>query len=143
MAKRGAAGRIEAAVRHDREYYDKQKERDRKALAAIERLIDSHAFVCNECKKDKQAKDLSPTQAALIKMRYERLRPVLSSVEQTTVHEYEGLDADEIARQVAAMLTSNPAVLVQVLRADDQARVAVLAALHELDTNATQASVSH
>ena len=64
-----------------------QVERDAIALGVIESYMDAVAtnnLLCPKCQKPHDFKEITPVQAQLIRARYDKLRPSLSAVEQTT-----------------------------------------------------------
>lgn len=93
-----------------------QVERDAIALGRIESYMDcliKGTFNCPSCGKETETKELSTTAVQLIRARYDKLRPSLSAVEQTTI------DAprtqDEIINDIKALLAANPALLETLL----------------------------
>lgn len=58
---------------------------------------------------------LSPTQLKAIEIRYSRLRPVLSAIEQTITDERDKADPNELAQRLAAMFEQKPELFDQVI----------------------------
>lgn len=89
-----------------------QKERDSIALAKLEswidQIIDGHV-TCSVCRKEFEAKELQPSAVALLKARYDKLRPSLSAVEQTTIQAESGTESDILA-QIKRLTESNQEV---------------------------------
>jgi hypothetical protein len=59
---------------------------------------------------------LSPTQLKAIELRYSRLRPTLSSIEQTFNDPRDKADPTELAARLAAMFHEKPELFEQVMR---------------------------
>jgi hypothetical protein len=108
-----------------------QQQRDSIALTKIEKYIDAQiddVLICPECEKEHgSAKDLSTAAVALIRARYDKLRPTLSAVEQT-IHE-EQKSEDELIQGLANAIKANPALLRPVIEADHGVRAALASIL--------------
>lgn len=108
-----------------------QQQRDGIALTKIEKYIDAQiddVLICPECKKEHgSTKELSTAAVALIRARYDKLRPTLSAVDQT-VHE-EPRSETELIQGLADAIKTNPALLVPVVEADPGVRAALQAIL--------------
>ena len=112
---------------------DRQKWRDQIALLRIEHAMDTKTFTCSRCKEEKPIKELSLAQIKLMQMRYDKIRPSLQSID-SVIHSYEdSADPNEIARQVAGILVSNPTLLLDVLKLDNAARQSVIGVVRELE----------
>ena len=89
------------------------QQRDSIALTKIEKYIDSQiddVLLCPECKQEHgSAKELSAAAVALIRARYDKLRPTLSAVDQT-VHEEPKTEA-ELIQELMAVLEAKPELL--------------------------------
>ena len=86
-----------------------QQERDRIALGRIESYLDSMIgdhFQCPSCKERAAIKDVNPIVIQAMKLRYDKLRPALSSVEQTTI-DVTPAETD-LAATIRSVLQSNP-----------------------------------
>lgn len=97
------AGRPKGA-RNRRPQTDREK--DAKALREIENLLESAS-------KGEIALDASRLKA--IELRYSRLRPTLSSVDQTIHDERDTADASALAARLAALFHEKPALFDQVM----------------------------
>lgn len=89
------------------------QQRDSIALTKIEKYIDSQiddVLLCPECKKEHgSAKELSTAAVALIRARYDKLRPTLSAVEQTQHEEQKG--EEQIIQELKALFYAKPELL--------------------------------
>jgi len=93
-----------------------QAERDAIALGRIESYMDqlSEGHInCPSCKKDYEIKELPATAVALIRARYDKLRPSLSAVEQTNVEA--ARSQDDIINDIKALLMAKPELLATML----------------------------
>lgn len=97
-----------------------QATRDAKALANIEnwmdQILDGH-ITCVKCRKDFEAKELQPSAVALLKARYDKLRPSLSAVEQTNVNEGETLTEEQILLKLQSLILGNRQMVEAILAA--------------------------
>lgn len=104
-----------------------QQQRDSIALTKIEKYIDDQiddSLQCPTCKeKYGSRKALEPAAVALIRARYDKLRPTLSAVDQT-VHE-EPKAESELIQGIAEAIKSNPDLLRSVMQADPGVRPAL------------------
>lgn len=89
------------------------QQRDSIALTKIEKYIDAQiddVLLCPECGKEHgSAKELSAAAVALIRARYDKLRPTLSSVDQTTHEEPKG--EDQLVQELRALFHAKPELL--------------------------------
>lgn len=65
---------------------------------------------------------MSPEQVSAARILLDKVIPNLQAVENTVINEYEGLNPEDVQRQVIATLSANPALLIDILRlmAQDQ-----------------------
>jgi hypothetical protein len=88
-------------------------QRDSIALTKIEKYIDAQiddVLLCPECKKEHGAtKELSAAAVALIRARYDKLRPTLSAVEQTQHEEPKG--EEQIIQELRGLFAAKPELL--------------------------------
>lgn len=95
------------------------QQRDSIALSRIENYIDGQldkALVCPECGKEHGAvKDLTPAQVALIRARYDKLRPTLSAVDQTVHEEPKG--EQQVIQELRSLFLSKPELFHELTRA--------------------------
>lgn len=92
-----------------------QVERDKIALARIENWMDEIQeghVTCVKCRKQFEAKELQPSAVALIKARYDKLRPSLSAVEQTTIEV--SRSAEEIVNEIRALVAAKPELVASL-----------------------------
>lgn len=82
-----------------------QQERDTLAALRIEQLLD-------EAREGKTT--LTPDRLKAIELRYSRLRPMLSSVEQTVHDQRDTADPNELARRLASIFEAKPELFEQV-----------------------------
>lgn len=111
---------------------EQRRKRDLTALTRIEKLLDGEVLNCTSCGKEIRKQDLTPISLRAIELRYARLRPLLSAVEQTTLVEVESLDPVELMRQVSSSIASNSQILLDICRQDEQARKSVYAVVDQL-----------
>lgn len=94
-----------------------QAERDAKSLGMIESFLDKALegkCVCVSCKKEFDIKDLHPNVLKAIQLRYDKLRPALSAVEQTTLNPEDKKTEEQIINDLRALIKGN-ADLVRLL----------------------------
>lgn len=82
------------------------KDRDGYAAARIEQLLD-------QAREGKLK--LAPDQLKAIELRYSRLRPMLSAVEQTVTDQRDTADPAAVAARLAAMFDAKPELFEQVM----------------------------
>ncbi len=95
-----------------------QRERDAISLGRIESLLDSavgSVVHCPSCQKTHKIKALENNVLNAIKIRYDKLRPSLSAVEQTTISEDEKLDDNQLLMKIAALIEAHPDIVQQAL----------------------------
>jgi hypothetical protein len=80
---------------------------------------------------------LSPTQLKAIELRYSRLRPTLSSIEQTFNDPRDKADPNELAARLAAMFHEKPELFEQVVRLKNASET------QKTNTPAEQPQVTH
>ena len=103
-------------------------QRDAIALTKIEKYIDAQIdgqLLCNQCKGE--VKEISPAAVQLLKARYDKLRPTLSSVDQTIKEDVP--NEQEIMAGLAHLLSANAGVLRQLLDTDPNLRASLQAVL--------------
>lgn len=115
-----------------RESEETRRKRDLIALNRIEKLLDGETLHCEVCNEEITKQKLTPVSLKAIELRYSRLRPLLSAVEQTTLVEVESLDPVELMRQVSSSIASNSQILLDICRQDEQARKSVYAVVDQL-----------
>lgn len=84
-----------------------QEERDRISLGRIEAFLDqatSGTVNCPTCRKNFPVKDIEPTTLKAIEIRYSRLRPTLSAVEQSVPDPFAGTSRSELIAQLRTFL---------------------------------------
>ena len=79
---------------------------DQQVLTVIENKLKAHALGTEE---------MSPTQVMAARAVYDKLRPTLAAVEQTTIDKRDSLNAQELAAKLAAMFIEKPELYDQVL----------------------------
>lgn len=85
-----------------------------KLEAWIDEILDGHV-TCTKCKKQFEAKELQPSAVALLKARYDKLRPSLSAVEQTTIEPAQQLTEDQILQKIQILIAAHPDLLQKAL----------------------------
>lgn len=83
-----------------------QQERDVYALTKIEQILDSIGIT-------QKKKTIDPVRLKALEIRYNKLRPALSAVEQTNHEPSRG--QDEIINDIKALLASKPELLATLL----------------------------
>ena len=93
-------------------------ERDAAALGKLESyidgLLDKH-LKCPECKKDMEISELPNSVVTLLKARYDKLRPSLSAVEQTTLNPDDKLTEEQIMAKFQQLIDAFPDLLAKLL----------------------------
>lgn len=95
-----------------------QAERDAISLGVIESFLDSIAIghgTCPTCKGSFEIKDVNPAVISAMKIRYDKLRPSLSAVEQTTIEPDQKLSEADILGKITALLAAHPDLVQQAL----------------------------
>jgi len=95
-----------------------QQERDRISLGRIESYMDAVIvghFQCPTCQEKAQIKEISSGAVALIKARYDKLRPSLSAVEQTNVNPDDKLTEADILQRFQQLIDAYPDLLAKLL----------------------------
>jgi hypothetical protein len=91
------------------------QQRDSIALTKIEKYIDGQiddVLLCPVCEKEHgSAKELSSAAVALIRARYDKLRPTLSSSEVTNVDPNDSKTDEEFYQELMTTLVANPELL--------------------------------
>ena len=82
-----------------------QQQRDSISLTKIEQFLDNQI--------DDENPSIDKLQA--IKIRYDKLRPSLSAVEQTNVNENDSLTEDQIIVKLQQVIAANPALVSKLL----------------------------
>lgn len=93
-----------------------------KLEAWIDEILDGHV-TCTKCRKDFEAKELQPSAVALLKARYDKLRPSLSAVEQTTIEPAQQLTEDQIFAKIQALIAASPEMQARLLASVDKPAV--------------------
>lgn len=104
-------------------------QRDAIALTKIEKYIDAQIdeqLLCPACGGENK-KELSPNAVQLLKVRYDKLRPSLSSVDQTIKEE--GPKEEEMAAALAHLLATNSSALRPIIESDPAVRAALASLL--------------
>lgn len=86
--------------------------RDAATLARLEEYIDqilAGHVTCTICRKEFEAKELQPSAVALLKARYDKLRPSLSAVEQTASDPFNGMNRQQLLDSIRELL-KNPSI---------------------------------
>lgn len=92
--------------------------KDAMASGMIESIMDSlagKASTCFKCGKPFKRKKLSQQDIALLKLRYDKLRPSLSTIEQRLIDPGEKMTDGQIISQLHSLITSSPTVVVSLL----------------------------
>ena len=92
-----------------------QRERDAIALGRIEAFLDGVAekhLACPSCGKDYEIKEINPALVSLLKVRYDKLRPSLSAVEQHLVDDTPV--EQDIITTLKAVLERDPGLRTQL-----------------------------
>ena len=85
-------------------------ERDAKALGMIESLLDGlahNALRCVTCQKPIPINDINPSVIQAIRLRYDRLRPTLTSVEQKTADPFANMNRDQVLSKLRLLLKNS------------------------------------
>lgn len=119
-----------------------QRERDAKALGMIESYMDgliSGELSCVSCREQFSIKEITPGGVALIRARYDKLRPSLSAVEQTLADPNASKTEEQMVEELVQAFTSlarkRPEVLRRAGLAFKPVAVAQHGAAHTLDEN--------
>lgn len=97
-----------------------QLERDRIAVGVIESLLDAqmgHEVECPTCKKGHVIKELSQATLTAMRIRYDKLRPALSAVEQTNIDPEESLTEQQLMDRLLALIDAHPDLVQRALAA--------------------------
>lgn len=101
-------------------------QRDAATLARLEswidEILDGHV-TCTKCESKFPAKELQPSAVALLKARYDKLRPSLSAVEQTNVNPDDKLDDSALLDRFKALIAANPDLLQIVTQSSNNAPI--------------------
>lgn len=84
-----------------------QEERDRLSLGVIESFLDqavSGNIKCPSCLGTFSVKEINPATLKAIEIRYARLRPTLSAVEQTAPDPFAGTSRSDLIAQLRSFL---------------------------------------
>ena len=91
------------------------QQRDSIALTKIEKYIDAQiddVLLCPECNKEHgTVKELSTAAVALIRARYDKLRPTLSAAEVTNVNENDAKTEEQIIQDLMRVFEAQPELL--------------------------------
>lgn len=94
------------------------QQRDSIALTKIEKYIDGQiddVLVCPDCQKEHGAiKELSTAAVALIRSRYDKLRPTLSSSEVTHLDPNDSKSEDELYQDIRRIIAADPHALAKL-----------------------------
>lgn len=97
-----------------------QAERDLISLGRIEALSDGimgNAITCPSCNKPHKISNLDSSVVAVMRMRYDKLRPTLQAVEQTNIDPQDKLDENQILTKLGALIDAHPDLLQRALAA--------------------------
>lgn len=103
-----------------------QETRDNIALGNIEAYLDavtSGTLVCPSCKKTTKYKEPTPAAAALIRARYDKLRPTLSTVEQTITDTRDKMSEETILAELQGLFIAKPYLLDKLIQLRDAAKL--------------------
>lgn len=89
-----------------------------KLEAWIDQILDGHV-TCTKCRKEFEAKELQPSAVALLKARYDKLRPSLSAVEQTTIEPAHQMTVEDIVAKFQALIKEVPEMRAMLLASVD------------------------
>ena len=96
-------------------------QRDEIALTKIENFMDAQmdkVLACPDCGKEYESvKVIEPAQAALIRARYDKLRPTLSAVEQTIIDDRDSQSEGDIMAKLRALVGAHPDLIRSLLDA--------------------------
>lgn len=95
-----------------------QAERDRISLGVIESYLDSVAKGvgnCPTCKTKFEIKEVNPAVISALKIRYDKLRPTLSAVEQTNVEPEKALSEADLLAKMGEFLAAYPDLAQQAI----------------------------
>ena len=70
---------------------------------------------CPTCQNDFDIKEINPAVIQALKIRYDKLRPSLSAVEQTMVEPDQKLSEADILGKITALLAAHPDLVQQAL----------------------------
>ena len=94
-------------------------QRDEIALTKIENFMDAQmdkVLACPYCGKDyENVKVIEPAQAALIRARYDKLRPTLSAVEQTNINESDQMSEADLMAKLKTFVQQHPDLIRSLL----------------------------
>jgi len=87
-----------------------QAERDRLREARIERFIDESLegqITCTSCREKFSIKELNPAVVQLVRISYSKLRPDLSSQEQTSPDPFANMNRDQVLSKLRLLLKNS------------------------------------
>lgn len=95
-----------------------QAERDAISLGRIESFLDQLAegkMQCPTCQKDFDINDVNPVVIQAIKIRYDKLRPSLSAVEQTNIEPDQKLSESDLLAKMGELIAAHPDLAAQAI----------------------------
>jgi hypothetical protein len=95
-----------------------QAERDLIALGRIESYMDSVVTsqqVCPTCNTTFPFREITPGAAQLLRARYDKLRPSLSSIEQTNLNPEDKATESDILAKLSALVAEHPDLIRSLL----------------------------
>ena len=101
------------------------EERDRISLGRIESFIDQTLqgqMQCPSCREKYEVKDISPSAVALLRARYDKLRPSLASTEVTMNDPRDNARPEDVAARLAALFNEKPDLFAQVMALKDDGK---------------------
>ena len=126
-------------------------QKDAIAIGNIESILDGIANKearCVECGNKFAIKELTKEQVSLLRMRYDKLRPNLSTIEQHMIDERDKLSQDQIVSTLRAIITQSPIVVDSLLQLIAEQQPAALikfsdVAAHQLQCSNGDHTTSH
>ena len=97
-----------------------QLERDRIAVGRIEQLLDAQMgndVICPKCGIGHKIKELSQATLIAMRIRYDKLRPALSAVEQTNIDPEQTLTEQQLMDRLVALIDAHPDLVQRALAA--------------------------
>ena len=114
-----------------------QLERDRIAVGRIEQLLDAQMgnnVICPKCGIGHKIKELSQATLIAMRIRYDKLRPALSAVEQTNIDPEQTLTEQQLMDRLIALIDAHPDLVQRALAA--KARAATVSSAQQSDNAA-------
>lgn len=95
-----------------------QAERDRISLGVIESFLDNIARghgTCPRCQNEFEIKEVNPAVVSALKIRYDKLRPTLSAVEQTNIEPDQKLSESDLLARMGELIAAHPQLAAQAI----------------------------